>query len=73
LYTTIDGIQGILDFIGSVPLTPYGFSYRYPVRWRMSESEQKKYGQLAIHPAARKAIELDLAHGFITLIPVTPP
>jgi hypothetical protein len=71
LYTTIEGIDGIQEFIRTTQLKAYGFSYRHRMIWRIAEEEQKKYGQLDIHPAARKAIELDIAHGFITLIPVT--
>ena len=71
MYTQIEGIEGIVQFIECAQLTPYGFSYRYPIQWKISEEEQKKYGQLAIHPAARKAIELDIQFGFITLIPTT--
>ena len=71
MYTTIDGIEGILQFIECTPLTRYGFSYKHRILWLLSREEQKKYGQLDIHPVARKAIDLDIAHGFITLIPVT--
>lgn len=70
--TRIEHLQGMLDFISNTPLTPYGFSYRHRILWVLSRQEQKKYGQLDIHPAARKAIDLDIAHGFITLTPVTP-
>ena len=64
---TIDGIEGILQFIDCTPLTPYGFSYRHRILWLLSREEQKKYAQLDLHPAARKAIDLDIAHGLIIL------
>ena len=71
MYTTIDGLEGMLHFIENTQLTPYGFSYRHRILWFLSGEEKKKYGQLDIHPAARKAIDLDIQFGFITLIPVT--
>ena len=71
MYTQIEGIEGIVQFIECSQLTPYGFSYPHRILWQISEEEQKKYGQLDIHPAARKAIDLDIQFGFITLIPTT--
>ena len=67
MYTTIDGLEGMQHFIRETPLTPYGFSYRNRILWLLSREDQEKYGQLDIHPAARKAIELDIAHGLIML------
>lgn len=65
--TRIDGLEGIQDFILATKLGPYGFEYRDRLIWILSEEEQKKYGQLAIHPAARKAIELDITQGNILI------
>lgn len=64
---TIEGLEGIKEFIENTPLTPYGFEYRDRILWLLSGEDQKKYGQLDIHPAARKAIDLDIAHGLIIL------
>ena len=71
MYTRIEGLEGMQQFIQNTPLSPYGFSYCYRIRWRASPEDQKKYEQLDIRPAARKAIDLDIAHGFITLMPET--
>ena len=67
MYTTIDGIEGIQNFMQNTKLTPYGFEYRSMILWLLSEEEKKKYEQLDIHPAARKAIDLDIAHGNILI------
>ena len=67
MYTAIDGLEGMLHFIENTQLTPYGFSYRHRILWFLSGEEKKKYEQLDIHPAARKAIDLDILHGLIIL------
>jgi len=62
---TIEGLEGIKEFIENTPLTPYGFEYRERIMWFLSPQDKKKYEQLDIHPAARKAIDLDILHGLI--------
>jgi len=67
LYTTIEGVEGIQEFIDTHNLTPYGLEYRDRIIWFLTREEQKKYELLDIHPAARKAIDLDIQHGNILL------
>lgn len=64
----IEGIEGIQEFIRGHKLTPYGLEYRERVLWLLDPEGQKKYELLDIHPAARKAIDLDIRHGNILLV-----